>query len=146
MLPVVFLSSSRLCSSISSERMATLPDTHTHNVHDDVRHHHQILISPVLFYTQTKHTAKFKDRQISAYMVYVTKLIGQLYNYNMVYVTKLIGQLYSYNMVYVTKLICQLYSYNMVYVTKLIGQLYSYSNTTKESDCICKILAWLKQQ
>ena len=49
-------------------------------------------------------------------------------------------------MVCVTKLIGQLYSYNMVCVTKLIGQLYSYNNTTKESDCICKILAWLKQQ
>ena len=29
---------------------------------------------------------------------------------------------------------------------KLIGRLYSYSNTTKESDCICKISAWFKQQ
>ena len=55
----------------------------------------------IVLYSVWGQTAKFKDSQISAYMVYVTKLLGQLYSYN---------------------------------------------NTTKESDYICKILTWLKQQ
>lgn len=56
MLPVVFLVKFQAHDFVQVFQargwQLTLPDTHAHNVHDDVRHHHQTLISPVLFYTR----------------------------------------------------------------------------------------------